>query len=77
MFKDFLGFIDSMNSDNQTGKIKGGRNKDAVINDQLKEKIVTMQEEKKKLISDVLDSNYTSENILRSLSNDELKSLFS
>ena len=35
-----------------------------------------MQEEKKKLINDVIDSSYTSENVLKSLSSDELKSLF-
>ncbi len=42
----------------------------------IEEKIINMQEEKKKLINDVLDNNYTSENILKSLSNEELKELF-
>ena len=35
-----------------------------------------MQEEKKKLINDVLDDGYNSANILKSLSSEELKSLF-
>lgn len=42
----------------------------------IEEKIINMQEEKKKLINDVLDNNYTSENILKTLSNEELKELF-
>ena len=42
----------------------------------IEDKIINMQEEKKKLINDVIDSSYTSENVLKSLSSDELKSLF-
>ena len=42
----------------------------------IEEKIINMQEEKKKLINDVIDSSYISENALRSLSSDELKALF-
>lgn len=42
----------------------------------IEDKIINMQEEKKKLINDVIDSGYTSENVLKSLSSDELKALF-
>lgn len=42
----------------------------------IEDKIINMQEEKKKMINDVIDSSYTSENILKSLSSDELKALF-
>ena len=42
----------------------------------IEDKIINMQEEKKKLINDVLDDGYNSANILKSLSSEELKSLF-
>ncbi len=42
----------------------------------IEDKIINMQEEKKKLINEVLDNGYTSENVLKSLSSDELKALF-
>ena len=42
----------------------------------IEDKIINMQEEKKKLINEVLDNGYTSENVLKSLSSDELKELF-
>ena len=42
----------------------------------IEDKIINMQEEKKKLINDVLDDGYNSANILKSLSNEELNSLF-
>ncbi|MDR3593410.1 DEAD/DEAH box helicase [Clostridium sp.] len=43
----------------------------------IEEKIINLQENKKKLISDVLDSDYQSENMLSSLSKEELMELFS
>ena len=42
----------------------------------IEEKIIDLQEGKRKLINNVLDSNFTSENILRSMSNEEIKALF-
>lgn len=42
----------------------------------IEDKIINLQEEKKKLINDVLDSEYNSENVIKSLSSDELKALF-
>ena len=42
----------------------------------IEDKIINMQEEKKKMINDVIDSSYASENVLKSLSSDELKALF-
>ncbi|MDS0527764.1 DEAD/DEAH box helicase [Clostridium sp. SHJSY1] len=42
----------------------------------IEERIINMQEDKKALINDVLDSDYKSENILSSLSKEELMELF-
>ena len=42
----------------------------------IEDKIINMQEEKKKLINDVIDSSYISDNVLKSLSSDEFKALF-
>ena len=43
----------------------------------IEERIINLQENKKKLISDVLDSDYKSENMLSALSKEELMDLFS
>ena len=42
----------------------------------IEEKIVLLQEEKSKLIGEVLDNDYESSNILSTLTDDELKELF-
>ena len=42
----------------------------------IEERIINLQENKKKLISDVLDSDYKSENMLSALSKEELMDLF-
>ena len=43
----------------------------------IEERIINLQENKKKLISDVLDSDYKNENMLSALSKEELRDLFS